>query len=174
NAESRASSASMKIFSAACRRVILSTSARVSSTVSGDGGQSNQDRPSRCRWAVGSPSVTIKTTGSCSGCRSIWRPASSSAWCRLVPRTMSQPRTAAPQQRVPHRCGDVEGLLVAEFPGAGGAGQLTGLAGVPQVVVAGPAEAQVGEDPAQRRVPEPAHGLGGELELTGVARQVTL
>jgi hypothetical protein len=41
-------------------------------------------------------------------------------------------------------------------------------------VVAGPAEAQVGEDPAQRRVPEPAHGLGGELELAGVARQVAL
>ena len=49
NALSRASSASMKIFSAACRRVILSTSASVSSTVSGDGGQSNQERPSRCR-----------------------------------------------------------------------------------------------------------------------------
>ena len=36
------------------------------------------------------------------------------------------------------------------------------------------AEAQVGEDPAQRRVPEPAHGLRGELELAGVAGQVAL
>ena len=45
----------------------------------GSGGQSNQDRPSRCRWAVGSPSVTTMTTGSCSGCLSRYRPASTSA-----------------------------------------------------------------------------------------------
>src|SRR5207247_3173448 len=67
-----------------------------------------------------------------------------------------------------------KGLLVTEFPGTGGAGQFTRLAGVPQVVVAGPAEAQVAEDPAQRRVPEPAHGPGGELKLAGVAGQVAL
>src|SRR5207253_10267586 len=81
----------------------------------------------------------------------------------------------AAQQRVPDRRGDVERLLVTELPGARGAGELARLAGVPPVVVAGPAaEVQAGEDVAERRVPEPAHGLGGELEVSAVARQVAL
>ena len=83
-------------------------------------------------------------------------------------------RTAAAQQRVPDRGGDVERLLVAELPGSGRPGELARLAGVPQVVVAGPAEAQVGEDPAQRRIAQPAYRLGGELELPGVTGQVPL
>src|SRR5215469_4021097 len=90
NADSRSSSASMNTFIVARRLVILSTSAKVSSSVSGDGGQSNQNRPSRRRCAVGSPSVMTITTGLCSGRRSRNRPASTSAWCRLVPCTMSQ------------------------------------------------------------------------------------
>src|SRR5262252_448890 len=63
----RSSSTSMKMFNGAFRRVILSTSARVSSSVSGAGGQSKKYPPSRRRWAVGSPSVTMSTIGSCSG-----------------------------------------------------------------------------------------------------------
>ncbi len=48
--------------------------------------------PRRC--AVGSPSVMTSTTGLCSGRRSRNRPARTSAWCRFVPWTMSQPRPA--------------------------------------------------------------------------------
>src|SRR5260370_5862561 len=63
----RSSSTTIKMFNWALRRVILSTSARVSSSVSGAGGQSNQYCPSRRRSAVGSPAVTMSTIGSCSG-----------------------------------------------------------------------------------------------------------
>src|SRR5205807_8445568 len=79
----------------------------------------------------------------------------------------------AAQDRVADRGGDVQGLLVTELPGAGGPGELPGLAGVPPVVVAGlAAEVEIAEDLAQRRVAEAAHRLGGELELPGVAGQV--
>src|SRR5260221_6187291 len=79
NEISRSSSATMKPFTVARRLVILSTSAIVSSSVSGDGGQSNQKLPSRRRCAVGSPSGMISTIGLCSGRRSRKRPASTSA-----------------------------------------------------------------------------------------------
>ena len=48
----------------------LAQAIAVTGTVSGAGGQSNHGLPSRIRCAVGSPSVTIRTTGSCSECLS--------------------------------------------------------------------------------------------------------
>ena len=57
--------------------------------VAGVVGQSNTGCPSGRRCAVGSPSVTTRTTGSASGCRRRCRVASINACCRFVPCTHS-------------------------------------------------------------------------------------
>ncbi len=58
--------------------------------------RSRRTRP-RARWAVGSPSVITRITGSALRCLSRWRRASISPCCRLVPCTRSQSwSTSAP------------------------------------------------------------------------------
>ncbi|KLL13098.1 hypothetical protein FrCorBMG51_00840 [Protofrankia coriariae] len=85
----------MKTLIVAPRRVRRSTSARVSSRVSGTGGQEKEGVPLRIRCAVGSPSVITRTTGSESGCRDSSRPASIRACWRFVPWTTSESRPAS-------------------------------------------------------------------------------
>ena len=61
--------------------------------VSGTGGQLNSTR-SPTRWAVGSPSVTTRTTGSASRWWARKRRASISPCCRLVPCSVSTDSSA--------------------------------------------------------------------------------
>ena len=71
--------------------------------------------PSSSRCAVGSPSVTTRTTGSAPECRRRCRPASCSACCRLVPCTMSGSTAASSpcgqRHRVPAEPDDLQRVL---------------------------------------------------------------
>ena len=78
------------------------------------------------------------------------------------------------QDGVLHRADDVERLLVAEPPLPRAAGQFTGGPGVGHVVVAAAGGVELREDPLERRGAEPAHRLGGELQLAARAVEVPL
>ena len=75
---------------------------------------------------------------------------------------------------VRHGLHDVERLLVAEPPLARRAGELAGGPGVVHVVVAAAAALERGEHAAQRRLPDAADRLGGELDLAALAGEVAL
>ena len=75
---------------------------------------------------------------------------------------------------VAHGLHRVERSLVAEGPRQGGAGALVGGAGARVVVVAAAGGVELGEDPAQRGLAEPAQRLRGQLQPVAVAGDVAL
>jgi hypothetical protein len=90
-----------------------------------------------------------------------------------TPARASQLRTLA-QDRVAQRAHDVQRLLVAEMPGPGRAGQLTGQPRALGVVVAAVARLQVPEDPLQGGGADAPDRLGRELEPAALAGEVAL